>query len=449
MLNKVKYGLREKIISSTKEGTADISDAINSLQASVDDLTRSMDEYKKVSRTITELRKEVDRIASDYAFVSPEYLPAAPSPSKKRLLICGFYGAKNLGDELMLQALLSRVDKKKYDITIMTARHKENDMSCYSPFRVIHYPKKNDDILNIVHNYDLLVWGGGAILDDSEYGFNGSKTPLGYIFTKSCMAMICAEKPVYILGVSTNQHFENETFIDDLNFIVKRANYFSLRDTNSKETLEAARIDTSKIKIIDDLTIPDIPVKIEVKKPSDNSLHIGIVLINSWDYVEKFSLFLKNLVSSEQDKKIVFHFIPFYDYVDLDINGYKTVAESAGVEYVIEKNPRNMDELANELLSCEIVFSMRYHGVLIASLLGIRTVSIDLSKDHPHYYNKLKYIKEKYNNSLVSIDASDLAKLDKVKNALGEIERSHQILGNKKIVDSASKNLDTLLSTLF
>ena len=451
MFSKIKYDLREKIISSTKEGNAEISGTIDALQTSLDSLTQSINTLKKdvakMASEINQLKNEADFSGTE--FVSNEYLPLSHDSKKKRLLVCGFYGAKNLGDELMLQSLLSRLDKTKYDITIMVARHKENDMSCYSPFKVIHYPQKNDDILNIVHNYDLLVWGGGAILDDSEYGFNGAKTPLGYIFMKSSIAMICAKKPVYVLGVSTNQHFKDATFIDDLSFVVKHATYFSLRDTNSKNTLKEAGIDISKVSIIDDLTISAIPVKVVERKKSSSELHIGIILINSWDNVDKFASFLKNLASAAPDKKIVIHFIPFYDYIDLDINGYKKIADLAGINHVIEKNPKNIDELADELLSCEIIFSMRYHGSLIASLLNIKTISIDISKGHPHYYNKVNYIKECYNDTLTSISFEDLTKPGKVKDVLDEVQGLKKTSDSKKIISSASKKLDDLINKLF
>ena len=440
MLNKVKYGLREKIISSTKEGTADISDALNLLQASVDELTRSMDEYKKASKLI-------ERIASDCTFVSAEYLPTTPSPSKKRLLICGFYGAKNLGDELMLQSLLSRIDKKKFDATVMVARHPEVDPSCYSPCRVVHYPKKNDDILNIVHNYDALVWGGGAIIDDMNYGFAGSNTPLGYIFLKSSIAMINAEKPVYILGLSTNQYLKDARFINDLRYVVEGANYFSLRDTNSKKTLEEAGIDTKKVAIINDLVIADIPTG-SAQKKSASKLDVGVILLNPWDYVEKYSTLLKNLTTCFADKKVVLHFIPFYDYLDLYVETYKKLAKIIDVECVVEDYPETMEGLAKVLLGCDVVFSMRYHGTLISSLLGVKTVSVDMSSVHPHYYNKLNYIKEKYSASLESLVLDEFGNAEKINKLVASTLKAKTGVDNKKIISSAAKELDLILKDL-
>ena len=437
MLNKVKYGLREKIISSTKEGNAEISDAINVLQSSICDL----------SKTVDDLKSRLDTIGQE--FVSNEYLLSTATSSKKRLLVCGFYGAKNLGDELMLQSLLKKIDAKKYDITIMLSRHVENDASCYSPYKVVHYPQRNDDILNIVHNYDVLVWGGGAILDDNNCGFNGAKTSLGYIFLKSSIAMINAEKPVLIFGVSTNQHLKDPRFINDLQFVVNSATYFSLRDTNSKKTLEEVKIDTKKVAVIDDLVISNLPVEQELKKISQDHLDIGMILINSWDHTENFVNFIKALAACVPDKKIKIHFIPFYDYVDLDINGYNEIAKNLDCDYVIEKYPENIDDLSKQLLGCDIVFSMRYHGVLIASLLNINTVAIDISKKHPHYYNKLNYIKEHYNPSLLSIPADDLVDFDKVSKILGLALKAQPAVDSKKIVGAAKKELDSLVKRLF
>lgn len=393
MLDSVKHNLQGKATRFIENGTTNLHKKINDIENLVNSSTQQL----------TNSLKELSSNPVYMDFVSLEYVLdtiESTRSRKPRLLICGFYGARNLGDELMLQSLLKRINNNKFDITIMLAEHPEVDASIYAPYHVVHYPQRNDDILTLARNYDVIVWGGGAVLDDRWYYFNYSHNSLGYILLKTSLAAFKFNKKVFVLGVSTNQTIEDPNFIQDLQAVVSQADYFSLRDTNSLKTLQNSHIDTSKVKIIDDLAISDLPNRIpqkHSKKPC-----IGLVFIFNDNNLSIISSFVRLVIAYFADKPVTLNFIPFYDHNDLDQKLFQEILSSLKIPQNITTNiepfSNNIGELIQTFSQCDCIFSMRYHATLIASLCGIKTLSINYGKEHCHYQNKLSYIKEHYDD---------------------------------------------------
>ena len=449
MLNSVKHNLKTKATKCIEDGTTTIHHEINNVKESINNIDQ------RISHTVANLQQEIHDLKQELPnkqFVSPEYIldTIKSNDSKKpRLLICGYYGARNLGDELMLQAILKRIDSTKFDITILLANHIEVDASIYAPYHVIHYPQYNDDILILAMNYDYIIWGGGAIIDDSWYSFYYSHSSLGYILLKTSLAALKSNKKVFVLGTSTNQTLEDSNFIRDLQTIILKANFFSLRDTNSLKTLQDSQIDIKKVNIIDDIAISDLPTSLP-KKQSKN-LNIGLVFIFDDKNLKNITSFVKLITIYFSDKPVTLSFIPFFDHCNYDQKRFQEILSSINAPKNISINIKpfanTMDELIQIFSQCDCIFSMRYHATLISSLCGIKTLSIDYGGEHRHYRNKLSYIKKHYNDFEV-IPSSSITDKKLVFNAIEQTltQTTHKI--NTQAIKSANKTLSEIITLI-
>lgn len=411
MLDSTKHNLREKILNCIKEGNAGINTKLDNLENRVSLSEASIKQYSR-------------------QFVSPEYVldsMRALNAKKPRVLVCGYYGARNLGDELMLNSLLKKLDSKKLDITILTAPHFDKDLSIYAPYSVIHYPSRNDDILLLAQNYDYIIWGGGAVLDDEYYDFNFLNIPLAYILLKASIAALKCGKKVFVLGVSTNKTLKNPEFIRDLETVVNGADFFSLRDTNSLRTIKEAGIDTAKIKIIDDLALLDLP---KITKPkASGKVSVALTFIFSDENLPKIKEFLKLipevLPKLYPGKSVDLHFVPFYDENDFDKHCIEKLLADApkvdNIAFCAEEFRDKIEDLAELYSSCDLNISMRYHATLLSSVCGVKTLSLDYGSEHRHYYNKLAYIKEHYSN-FVAMPFSNIDNKNAVTKAFQELQ---------------------------
>ena len=339
--------------------------------------------------------------------------------SSSRILVAGFYGARNLGDEIMLQSILKIFEEKKIKVTIMLSNNYSLDTSIYYPHDVIHFPAKGMDFSIMANNFDTIIWGGGAVLDDNGYCFDSYNTSLTYALFSISKNIIKKNGNVIVLGVSSNKEFSDPKFIADLDYIVKNSKYFSLRDTFSLEVLKKNKINTDKIEVIDDIALAQLK-PLQAKELNEAKKTLGLVFVLTEENLPTIGSYLQKIVQlakelkKEKGLELNLLIIPFYDADNNDFKFSKKLVE----EFISEEDRElisqvesvvNIEELEEVFSQCDVVISMRYHATLIASCLGLKTVLINYDTKHRHYFNKNSFIKQKYNSELIECYFGDEA----------------------------------------
>lgn len=433
--NKVKRILKTEEINRILEENLELKERLSCLSLETETLQGKM-------ATIID---RINDLLEGKEYISLEYLKLREKP---KILVCGFFGARNLGDELMLQVILKYFEERRIRVTILLSDNYFLDASIYAPHEVVHYPKCSSDILEMSKAFDTVIWAGGAHLDDVGYGFRGRATALPYSLNALSRAVIKNGGDVIVLGVSSNEQLNDERYINDLQFIIDNAKYFSLRDDNSLMTLKNAGLNTGKIKVIDDIALLDLE-KPTIENNLGDELVVGVVYIITDDIYEQLGEYINSIIAylkKNINKKIRITLIPFYDYRDNDKKGCEAIVD----KYVLEKDlvtindyVYNMKDLEKMFKKCDLIISMRYHATLIASNLGIRTIALDYSKRHRHYSNKIKYIQKKYNDELILCDFGE--KSEKLLKAVDEALRKDVIDKNSQI-DKIKEKLAEVLN---
>ncbi|MEG2198991.1 MAG: polysaccharide pyruvyl transferase family protein, partial [Anaerovorax sp.] len=82
-----------------------------------------------------------------------------------KILISGYYGFNNIGDESILRAVVDNLKNKLEDVTITVLS--QNPKSTAEKYEVHSVDRKSIwGILKSVKKCDLLVSGGGSLLQD-------------------------------------------------------------------------------------------------------------------------------------------------------------------------------------------------------------------------------------------------------------------------------------------
>lgn len=311
----------------------------------------------------------------------------------------------------MLQSILKEIKNQEdtIDFTILLSENYAPDILAYQPYRTIHYPKNITDLAELARIYDKVLFAGGAILNDESYSredlnFNTLVVELSSLF-------IANNKQSLFYGVSSSSKIYNQSYIEKLRFAIEGSFYVSLRDNFSLKTLKDARIDTSHIKIVEDLIFTD-PALSTVCKAKNNSKKnkYGAVFVYTEENFDTILSFTKNFLSfmNKQDSLLI---IPFYDFEGHDIKFANRLLQELNDNRISMKLQiaTTMAELTVTIASLDAIISMRYHGTLIATALGKRVLSIDLS-NHAHYLNKNKYIYEHYGIKGLHIKDTDIEK---------------------------------------
>lgn len=330
-----------------------------------------------------------------------------------QVLIVGFYGAPNLGDELMLEAILDRIGKRdNIRITIMIADNPKYDIRKYGNVNFIHYPKNNMDLHIIAKYFDKIIFGGGALLDDSKWeDFYSNNTSLYNILINLSTFAINLKKDIYLIGLSSSTKINNKDYIRNLENVLNSAKYVSLRDKNSLNVLRESGIKHKNIEIIDDLVYGIREQRVVVNK-CDEEYVVGMVLVSYTDSEILLDLVRqteKYLLKKKQKRKYI-RLIPFYVFEDSDIKKYKEIINSINIgesiEISIQPYVNTYNEIVQNFKGCNMIVAMRYHASLIALKEQIPAVHV-VYDVHNHYINKMEDLLNKYAAKCNSIPLSE------------------------------------------
>lgn len=362
--------------------------------------------FSTANSQLSSIEKQLSRLGGwfDYSNLDLLHLNHTTT-NKKKVLLCGFYGAFNAGDEYILQTILDYLsDEDNLEITIMLCDNRNTDITNYGKCKFIHYPRNIFDFNHLANYYDAVFFGGGALLDDVDYGNPDIPFTFGYILVNLAMRFITFDKPTILYGMSSNAKLSSPEFIQKLNFIAENATHFSLRDTNSLSTLKKAGINIKHIKIVNDIVFSSTLLanyKPANHKTKPSVINIGIVLICSQDTNLQNINNIRSLIKYLNRNKINFHlnFIPFYNYLNNDTVYYKNLIEKLNIsDSVTSITPFSLQlkSVIDEFNRQDVVISMRYHGSLIANAMGKQTLTLMPDNKHRHYPNKMKYLHSHY-----------------------------------------------------
>ncbi len=366
---------------------------------------------QETCRALEQLKQETEYcsyIATECrSYITTELLqPALWGAASPRILICGFYGADNLGDELMLQTLLSYIPKdKQASITVMLCHNRGYDYLNLPGVNFIHIPQNLYELNLLAQCFDVLIWGGGAVIDDGNY--DGDPLNFNNLVINLSKRFIACDKKVIALGVSTNTEITHPEYIKNLRFVCENSNYFSVRDKKSQALLCSLGIE--KIEYLDDIVFYNKFLKQSgTPKEINEKTVIGLTWIC---YAETETLF-KNLVAAlkkKYDGNCIIKCICFYDYTHADSNYFtrllETLEDKTNVEIIPYTN--NIGDLVQEISKTDHMVNLRYHGMILSSLLGRDALNICYDI-HRHYQNKVSYLAELLKTEDHIINFSDI-----------------------------------------
>jgi len=422
-------------IKTTQSQLLNQSEKISSFQNDIFDrivVTENNLNYYNMIRSIMEENK----------FVNLELLLLKlQNNSANKILLVGFYGAYNLGDELMLQTVLSCIPPEKHSsITVMLCDNEGYNYSHLSGVNFIHYPKNYFDYNLLAQEFDALIWGGGAIIDDTDYSIRNGIN-LGDMFIDLSRRFIVFDKKVFALGLSSNKELTDKDYIKNLQFVSQNCSFFSVRDKYTQNLLNSLNVDN--VILQNDLVFADDYWNTAeiLSEPEESKKIIGIVWICLPETEETLKKIINKLILEFPDYKI--KCIPFYDYNNTDQQFFHRVAKELNAEDVMYvcKYHNSLQGIVKEISETEFMVNMRYHCMLISGMIEKKSINVCYDI-HKHYYNKVSYITEMFGIRDNLVFNSDLLKEDieiaKVV-AQPKIKREQLKSENEKVKDILSK----------
>lgn len=349
--------------------------------------------------------EDIHRLLEGYAhqtkaslrYTNLEYAMKLPGSSAD-ILLAGWYGAENLGDELMLRTVIESIPERSLSrICVLLWNNQDYPIDYIDPrVTVIHYPNSTWELDQLANHFSTLIWGGGAIIDERQYNSDSNNVNTGNIFIRLSKLMLARGKRVFSLALSSNNELCDETYLKELNHIICESSLFSLRDPYSKQTLESAGVNVSRIEVSEDLVFANsrlVTLPKHHRKDADEPLRIALVLLTVREHFEKYCQLLQatleSLKTMESDFEV--HLIPFLN----DRRGYD-VRYLASLTSTVDDNrvliePFHIDISKLHFEDYNLVVSYKYHAALISLVQETPTLCI-FDTHHPHYRNKMQHL---------------------------------------------------------
>lgn len=290
----------------------------------------------------------------------------------KNILISGYYGYSNAGDEAILEALNQSVRRTSPGtvLTVLSGNPTltEATYGCravprFSPWR----------LYKAVKDCDALISGGGSLLQDAT-----STRSLLYYLLVIRMAERQGKK-VFLLanGIGPVRKRANRRRVARA---VREAEYITLRDPASEAELQSMGVDRADLAVTADPVYLLEPGDPAVAQAALDAAGVGedpflAVSIRPWKNDEA----LENTVAAICDGAAVRYglkplFIPMQQGVD-DVMARRIIGKMKEKGYLLENSPRGRDIMA-VLGKSRLVLSMRLHSLIFAANMEVPSVGI-------------------------------------------------------------------------
>ncbi len=285
------------------------------------------------------------------------------------ILISGYHGFRNSGDEALLFAILNTLRKKRstIDFTVLSKTPKEtSEVYCVKSIYRYNYFKLKKEM----KNSKMLLFGGGSLLQD----VTSSKSILYYLFILH-LAKKCGMKiMMYANGVGPITKPKNRKLASK---ILNNVDFITLRDDKSDIELKSLGVNKPPVIITAD---PAFTIDTDTTKSGKFFTNIAgvpdgtrlcIVSIRSWKHLkENFAADLARVLDDMASKYAISPlFVPMQYPEDTEISR-AVMASMKEKSYIISRE-LSVPEMFSVLSEAEVLIGMRLHSLIYATTLAI------------------------------------------------------------------------------
>ena len=303
-----------------------------------------------------------------------------------KVVVSGYIGFDNFGDESILEVLLDNLKQQGCSITVISSNPQKTALlhgvkSCKT-FSLINI------LFNLIHT-DILISGGGSLLQDKT----SLKSLFYYLFIILCAKLFHKKVIIFAQGIGPI----NNKFAQWLTkFVLKKCDLHSVRDEKSLFLLRGWGIDAMLQS--DPVFNLDIPNYLPQNK-------LGIQL-RSWkhlttDFLDVLADEIANKFPNHE--VLIFSFQDTQDYKLCKEFQTKLALRKPQIKTEIIQN-NYQHNLIENFKNLEYLIAMCFHACLLAIKFGIKTLAIN-------YDEKVEKLAKESGIPCINLDEQD--KLDK------------------------------------
>ena len=288
------------------------------------------------------------------------------------IAISGYYGFENFGDEAILSVLAKELKSRGHNVTVFS----KNPRFTSAKLGVNSvYTFSLKSIINTLKNCDVLISGGGSLLQDAT----SLKSLFYYLFVIFIAQFFKKDVVIFAQGIGPLKNPIGRFCTKEL---LKKCKYITVRDEKSLFLLRGWNL---KPDLVSD------PVWNIETKPKVSMNRVGVQL-RSWKNMPQKYLFAlaREINKNFSDREIYIY--SFQDALDSDIcKHFNAQLQLVNPKIKTKFLPAmSIDETVQSFSNLDYVIAMRYHACLLALKYGIPTLALS-------YDEKVEKIAKRFN----------------------------------------------------
>lgn len=350
----------------------------------------------------------------------------------KNVFIFGYYGFQNTGDEAILQVIVDQIREhiSNANISVLSYNAKET-MEKYKIKSVSR--NKYMDLIKAIREADIVVSGGGSILQDAT-----SVRSLIYYLSIIYIAKKMGKKVMfYGNGFGPITKTFNKKLVQ---YIINKVDVITVRDIQSKEEMISLGI-KKDITVTADVTFAykNIP-KVEVAEEEYSKKKIGIS-VRDWKDEERY----KSVIAGAGDYLIQ----KGYEVIFVPMQHPRDYIVSEEIASMMEGNPKILEnkytikELIHMMSGFHMMIGMRLHSLIFGAIAGIPILGIEYDAK---IYNFLQIVGQENGGKLEELEEESLIK------AIDQVLAHHDLyaerihIGRRMLQTKSEENIFILKS---
>lgn len=321
------------------------------------------------------------------------------------IVISGYYGFRNSGDEAVLQSILNALQRQSAAAgviiePVVLSIDPEWTTATYGVKSV--HRMKLQEVRAAIAASSGLISGGGSLLQD----VTGSKTIPYYLGIIKLAQWMGKPTFIYAQGVGP---VNRKLFHPLIKSVFRKCAYISVRDEQSRQLLHSMGLQGKEIEVVPDpvmgLSLPeewmgskdDVAKELPVAQNggeesitmNSSTLPVVGISVRFWEQDRsELDALADGLIRAAQDAPLHFKFLPFHHPTDNEASRYvmERLKDTAAAGCIVSINEDALHplQMLREVAGCDALIGMRLHSLIYAAgrRVPLTGVSYDPKIDH-------------------------------------------------------------------
>ena len=334
------------------------------------------------------------------------------------ILISGYYGFKNSGDDALLLAIIQDLKEKKPDIKLSVLSKSPKETAQQYGVDAVDRLNPFSVIFNIIKT-KMLISGGGTLIQDRT----STKSLMYYLFIIKCAHIFKKKIMLYANGIGPLINEKNRRITAK---VLNKADVITLRDAESEKELRQLGVDKPKIEVTADpafdLTCknPEGAEEILKRYGLDKEDKKVCISVRSWrdvDFTDAAAQAADYLAEKYGYKAV---FLPMQPAKDLQIS--EKIMSKMKIKSVCIRESLSVDDMLSLISKMDLCVGMRLHSLIYSASYALPIIGLVYD---PKIAGFMDYIGQRLYTDAESVT------FEKLKALIDECEQSREIIINE------------------